>query len=126
MSMTDDEAEDFAADREQQAAVDAEYEQSDDARRIREEVAQEWQDDAPAEARIDVAADAIEQRIALCDSRLHYRGNVVAPGIVGQVVGPSTVGEWFVILRAEYDPETGLTTAHCGYATPADIEAAAR
>jgi hypothetical protein len=61
-----------------------------------------------------------ERRLALADSRLHYRGDLRGR-IEGSVLGPSTVREMFVILRTEYDPVTDTTTAHCAYATPDEI-----
>jgi hypothetical protein len=63
---------------------------------------------------------ATAQRIALADSRLHYRGDLRGH-IEGQVLGPNTLREWFVILATDYDPDTDRTTAHCGYATPEEI-----
>jgi hypothetical protein len=61
-------------------------------------------------------------RIRLADSRLHYRGDL--RGLVeGQVLGPSTVRESYVVLATDYDPATDTTTAHCAYATPDEIAA---
>jgi hypothetical protein len=62
----------------------------------------------------------LKQRLALADSRLHYRGDLRGR-IEGQVLGPSSLREWFVILATDYDPDTDRTTAHCGYATPDEI-----
>jgi hypothetical protein len=65
----------------------------------------------------------VDKRIALCDSHLHFRGDLVGK-IEGQVLGPSDVGEWFVILLAEYDSAIDRTSAHCGYASPEELLAA--
>jgi hypothetical protein len=64
----------------------------------------------------------MEKRLALADSRLRYRGDL-RDKIEGQILGPSTVREMFVILATEYDPNTDTTTAHCAYASPDEITA---
>jgi hypothetical protein len=53
---------------------------------------------------------------------LHYRGDLTGR-IEGQVVGPTTAGEWLAVDETSYDPKTDMTTARFRYATTADMEA---
>lgn len=49
---------------------------------------------------------------------LHYPGDVTTD-VVGQVVGPNTIGEFLEIVAAEYDVVSDVTTATLRFARAA-------
>lgn len=55
---------------------------------------------------------------------LHYRGNVANESI-GRIMGPTTVGEYLVIIAANYDAATDITTATLRRATRDDVKGVA-
>lgn len=69
--------------------------------------------------------EELARRVAMADARLHYPGDLRGK-IEGQVVGPGMLPERYTILSTDYDEARDLTTAHLGYATDAEVEAARR
>lgn len=54
--------------------------------------------------------------------QLHYNGDRTAD-IVGQLVGPTLLGQVLTIISADYDPATDTTTAHLRPATQPEVDA---
>jgi hypothetical protein len=64
----------------------------------------------------------IDTRIAICGHKLTYKGDLIGK-IEGQILGPSLLGEYFTILKAEYVPKDNATIAHCGYTITSEVPA---
>ena len=54
------------------------------------------------------------------ERQLNYPGD--CRSIIGQVVGPTLLGQWLTIIATDYDEQANLTTAHVRPSTVKEVE----